>query len=86
MSELTNWVEKPRFGDSRYWIIPPEIYQSIDQEFHFNFDPCPYPALERFYIPTLDWKLKEGNESFAWAFVADRDGVSSEAKPFSGAV
>lgn len=29
--------------DSRYWIIPPEIYKPLDKEFHFNFDPCPYP-------------------------------------------
>ena len=29
--------------DSRYWRIPPEIYESLDREFHFNFDPCPYP-------------------------------------------
>ena len=29
--------------DSRYWIIPPEIYEPLNNEFHFNFDPCPYP-------------------------------------------
>lgn len=29
--------------DSRYWIVPPEIYKPLDQEFHFDFDPCPYP-------------------------------------------
>ena len=26
-----------------YWITPPEIYKALDQEFHFDFDPCPYP-------------------------------------------
>ena len=26
-----------------YWITPPEIYEKLDQEFHFDFDPCPYP-------------------------------------------
>ena len=30
-------------ADSRYWIIPPEIYEPLNNEFHFNFDPCPYP-------------------------------------------
>ena len=29
--------------DSRYWLIPPSIYESLDNEFHFDFDPCPYP-------------------------------------------
>ena len=29
--------------DSRYWIIPPEIYGPLNNEFHFDFDPCPYP-------------------------------------------
>jgi hypothetical protein len=29
--------------DSRYWLIPPEIYEPLDQEFKFTFDPCPFP-------------------------------------------
>ena len=29
--------------DSRYWLVPPEIYEPLNQEFHFDFDPCPYP-------------------------------------------
>ncbi len=29
--------------DSRYWLIPPEIYNPLNKEFNFNFDPCPYP-------------------------------------------
>lgn len=29
--------------DSRYWLIPPDIYNKLNDEFHFDFDPCPYP-------------------------------------------
>lgn len=29
--------------DSRYWVIPPDIYNKLNDEFHFDFDPCPYP-------------------------------------------
>ena len=28
---------------NRYWLTPPELYQELDQEFHFDFDPCQYP-------------------------------------------
>jgi site-specific DNA-methyltransferase (adenine-specific) len=27
------------------WQTPPELYKSLDDEFHFDFDPCP-----------IDWK------------------------------
>ena len=26
-----------------YWLTPPGIYKELDDEFHFDFDPCPYP-------------------------------------------
>ena len=45
--------ERPRSVDSRYWIIPPEIYRSLDEEFSFDFDPCPYP-FKRDGI-SIDW-------------------------------
>lgn len=30
--------ERPKEG---YWIIPPEIYDPLNKEFKFTFDPCP---------------------------------------------
>ena len=27
----------------RYWLTPPNIYKKLDDEFHFSFDPCPFP-------------------------------------------
>jgi hypothetical protein len=37
------WFEKGRSGSGRFWLTPPSLYQSLDDEFHFDFDPCPCP-------------------------------------------
>lgn len=29
--------------NSKFWLVPKEIYEPLDQEFKFDFDPCPYP-------------------------------------------
>ena len=26
-----------------FWKTPPELYEQLDNEFHFDFDPCPFP-------------------------------------------
>jgi hypothetical protein len=31
---------------SKFWCIPPDIYGPLNQEFNFDFDPCPYPFVE----------------------------------------
>ena len=38
-----------------YWLTPPELYKALDDEFHFDFDPCPYPKPEGFDGLTCDW-------------------------------
>ena len=27
----------------KYWLTPPDLYKKLDDEFHFDFDPCPFP-------------------------------------------
>jgi hypothetical protein len=38
-----------------YWLTPPELYAELDAEFHFDFDPCPYPIPEGFDGLTCEW-------------------------------
>ena len=38
-----------------YWLTPPEIYVELDAEFHFDFDPCPFPKSEDFDGLTCEW-------------------------------
>jgi len=38
-----------------YWLTPPELYETLDQEFHFDFDPCPYPLPDGFDGLTCEW-------------------------------
>src|SRR3990167_36435 len=28
---------------SEFWLVPEEIYGPLNEEFGFDFDPCPYP-------------------------------------------
>jgi hypothetical protein len=38
-----------------YWLTPPDLYAELDAEFHFDFDPCPYPLPEGFDGLTCEW-------------------------------
>lgn len=38
-----------------YWLTPPELYERLDAEHHFDFDPCPYPLPEGFDGLTAEW-------------------------------
>lgn len=38
-----------------YWITPPDLYQSLNAEFQFDFDPCPHPKPDDFDGLTCDW-------------------------------
>ncbi len=31
-----------------YWLTPPQLFKALDEEFHFDFDPCP-PLVARIF-------------------------------------
>jgi hypothetical protein len=51
-----NKFHKGNLSDGKhYWITPRELYNKLDTEFNFDFDPCPYPLPEGFDGLTCDW-------------------------------
>jgi hypothetical protein len=42
-------------GKKHYWLTPPDMYSALDAEFHFDFDPCPYPLPPGFNGLTCEW-------------------------------
>jgi hypothetical protein len=38
-----------------YWLTPPDLYRQLNDEFQFDFDPCPYPKPEGFDGLTCEW-------------------------------
>lgn len=51
MSKQKKEKELPK----RYWLTPPELYQEMDKEFHFDFDPCPYPLPADYDGLKINW-------------------------------
>src|SRR5690606_26042089 len=39
----------------RFWLTPPEFYASLNSEFNFDFDPCPFPRPAGYNSLTLPW-------------------------------
>ena len=40
---------------NHYWLTPPDLLLQMNEEFHFDFDPCPYPLPEGFDGLSVDW-------------------------------
>ena len=38
-----------------YWLTPPDLYERLDAEFRFDFDPCPHPLPPGFDGLTCEW-------------------------------
>jgi hypothetical protein len=51
-----NKFHKGNGGDGKhYWLTPPDLYNELNKEFNFNFDPCPYPLPVGFDGLTCEW-------------------------------
>ena len=33
-------------SESVHWSTPKDLYEKLDEEFHFNYDPCPLHSVE----------------------------------------
>ena len=38
-----------------YWLTPPKLMEALQQEFQFDFDPCPYPKPDDFDGLDAEW-------------------------------
>jgi hypothetical protein len=43
------------YDGKHYWLTPPGLYAELNAEFHFDFDPCPYPLPDGFNGLTCEW-------------------------------
>ena len=43
--------------NNKFWLTPPEMYRKLDNEFHFDYDPCPYPRPEDFNGVAIPWGM-----------------------------
>lgn len=44
-----------RTDKRHYWLMPPDKLKTLNDEFQFDFDPCPFPRPEGFDGLEVDW-------------------------------
>lgn len=44
-----------RKDDKHYWLMPPDKMSTLNAEFNFDFDPCPFPRPDGFDGLEADW-------------------------------
>jgi hypothetical protein len=38
-----------------YWLTPPDLYSRLNEQYNFDFDPCPFPKPDNFDGLTCEW-------------------------------
>lgn len=56
MVEIKNNTGRLQKGKKHYWLTPPTMLEELNNEFHFDFDPCPFPRPDGFDGLTVNWK------------------------------
>ena len=51
----TKWSEGAAPDGKLYWLTPPALMSELQSEFHFDFDPCPYPVPDGFDGLECEW-------------------------------
>jgi len=44
-----------KIDGKHYWLTPPNLMKELQNEFNFDFDPCPYPKPDNFDGLRCDW-------------------------------
>jgi hypothetical protein len=44
-----------RKDERHYWLMPPDRLRPLNDEFHFDFDPCPFPRPADFDGLEVEW-------------------------------
>lgn len=42
-------------GPSKFWVLPKDMMEKINNEFNFNYDPAPFPRPEGYDGLTAEW-------------------------------
>ena len=50
-----NKFHKGNPDGKHYWLTPPDVLKELNDEFHFDFDPCPHPLPDDFDGLTCEW-------------------------------
>jgi hypothetical protein len=50
-----SWKNGNKRDGRHYWLTPPDLYKELDNEFHFDYDPCPYPLPGGYNGLTAEW-------------------------------
>lgn len=69
--------------DHKAILTPPELYARLNEEFHFDFDPCPYPRPEGFDGLKVPWGKSNWVNPIFWRSAElpkGKGGISSWAR------